>query len=410
MGGCGGAGTVPGNGRPPGGGPPPVPVRDDWPMYAHDARHTSASVASINGALKVAWRYNPTPLASNTFGFVYGEVASTTAGVYVHYDQHGATVFAGGPSVDGVARSGAGMWSYVEHRDYDEGHWPSIFGSGIVFEDDGEALLDSTTGKVTKGLVSGFDVWGETIPDTTGLYGANIFIADGPNLFVYSVDATNTFHWKALQQTGIKYSSDSDGGILFSNGVLFYAASYSDPTPHASGIYAINSTTGTQSGYAATTPISEMSADATKLYLMESPSNLVARSQSNLSKVWSVSLAGGAFPAPVVANGLVIVSTFSGIEAHDAGTGKVTWTSPVQPAITAQYSEAMCAALGSSTLLVASYDGLHLLSLSNGSEVWHGTVAGAVGTATNPIIVNDPATGPTVYLTDSRGVIALVPG
>jgi outer membrane protein assembly factor BamB len=67
----------------------------------------------------------------------------------------------------------------------------------------------------------------------------------------------------------------------------------------------------------------------------------------------------------------------------------------------------MCAALGSSTLLVTSFDGLHLLNLSTGSEIWHGAVAGAVGSVSNPIIVNNPGSGPTVYVTDSRGVIAL---
>jgi outer membrane protein assembly factor BamB len=97
------------------------------------------------------------------------------------------------------------------------------------------------------------------------------------------------------------------------------------------------------------------------------------------------------------------------VEAHDATSGKVVWTSPVQPALTGQYSTAMCAALGSGTLLVASFDGLHLLNLSSGNEIWHSAVAGAVGTASNPVIVNDPAIGPTVYLTDNRGVIALIP-
>lgn len=407
--GCGGSGAVPGHGLPPGSTPPPAPVRDDWPMYAHDARHTSASAASIPGALKVAWRYDPQPLSGNSFGGMFGEVATSTGGVYVHFSQYGATVFAGGPSVDGVSTSGAKTWDYVEHRDYDEGHWPSIFNGGVVLQDDGEELLDVITGKVIKTLASSFDVWGETIPDTTGLYGANIFIADGPNLFVYAFNSSNVIQWKALQQTGTKYSNDNNGGLLLSNGVLFYAASYSDPVPNASGIYALNASTGVQTGHVATTPVSEMSADATNLYVVEQGSSLVARAQSNLGIVWSVNIASTSTSAPVMADGLVIVQTASGIEAHNAGTGKTTWTSPVSPAFAGGYSSAMCAALVSNTLILTAFDGLHVLNLANGTEIWHGTVSGAMGTAVNPIIVNDPARGATVYVTDNRGVIALVP-
>lgn len=403
---CKGASAIPGAPQP---GKTAVPsVRDDWPMYGHDALHTSASVASISGPLKVAWRYDPQAGATFTFSQAFSTVA-TISGAYVHWFQSAPTILGAGPSVDGVSVAGQRTWTFVEHRDYDEGHWLSIFSGDIVLDDDGEMLLDPASGSIVKTLLSSYDSWGETISDPSGLYGTNTFIADGPNLVVYAFNSSNVVQWKALQQTGTKYSIDSDGGLLLANGILYYAASYSDPVPHASGLYAFTASTGAQIGYVASTPVSEMSADATKLYLVEQPSNLVARSLGTLSKVWSVSLASGAFPAPVIANGLVIVATFSGIEAHDAGTGKVVWTSGVQPAASGQYSTAMCAALGSGTLLVASYDGLHLLNLATGAEIWHGAVTGAIGTATNPVIVNDPARGPTVYLTDGRGVIALIP-
>ncbi|MEO6835073.1 MAG: hypothetical protein ABI231_04095, partial [Candidatus Tumulicola sp.] len=237
-------------------------------MYGHDARHSSASVASIPGSLKVAWRYNPVPLSGNTFGGVFSAIA-TISGVYAHWDQYGTTVFAGGPSVDGLSTSGAHMWTFVEHRDYDEGHWLSLFNNDVVFEDDGEGLLDSSAGTLVKTIVSGFDVWGETIPDASGLYGANTFLADGPDLFVYSLDSSYATRWKALQQKSIKYSMDSAGGLLLSNGVVFYAASYGDPAPFASGIYALDASTGHQNTFVATTPSSEMSADATNIYLFE---------------------------------------------------------------------------------------------------------------------------------------------
>jgi len=406
---CGGAGSVPGGGSHPGQTPPGKPVLDNWVTFAHDAKHTSASAASLTGSLKQAWRYNPVPLSGNTFGSMFCAIA-TTAGVYTHWSQYGTTVFAGGPSYDGLSTSGAHLWTYVEHRDYDEGHWLSIFNNEVVYQDDQQGFLNIGTGAVVsvpgKPWGTGFDLWGETIPDPSGLYAANTFLADGADLFVYSLDSTGAARWRALQQKSTKYSQDSNGGLVLSNGTLFYAANYSDPSPNSSGIYALNSSTGAVITHVATTPVSEMSADANNIYLVELPSNLVARSQSNLQKVWSVNLTAYSFAPPVLANGLVIVSSFNGVEAHDATTGKVVWTSPVRASSSGQYSSSMFAALGSSTLLVTSFDALHLLNLSTGAEIWHGGVAGAA----NPVIVSDPALGVTVYVTDGTGVIALVPG
>jgi len=189
---------------------------------------------------------------------------------------------------------------------------------------------------------------------------------------------------------------------------LFYAANYSDPSPFASGIYALNATSGQQVAYVSTTPLSDMSADATNIYLVEQGSRLVARAQYNLHQVWSVSLSSTSSAAPVIVNGLVIVSTGNGIEAHNASNGSTAWTASVSSVSYPGYT-GMAAAAGSNTLLVASNQSLYLLRLSNGAEIWHGSVAGAVGAVQNPVIVNDPTRGPVVYVTDSRGVIALIP-
>ncbi|MBV8222455.1 MAG: hypothetical protein JO293_03780, partial [Candidatus Eremiobacteraeota bacterium] len=309
---CTGAGTVAGPGRNVGPTVPPAHTLDNWVMYGHDSRHTSASAANVTGTLTQKWRYVPVPLAGNTFGGMSSAIATTT-GVYAHYSQYGATVFAGGPSMDGLSTAGTKQWSYCEHRDYEENHWLSAIGSGVVLQDDGMPLLNISTGVLIKWLSSSYDAWGETIPDASGLYGTNTFIADGPQLFVYQINASNTVAWKALLQTGAKYSSDNDGGLLLSNGTLYYAASYTDPVPNPSGIYALNASTGAKVGYVATTPTSEMSADGNNIYLEEGSNTLVARAQSNLAKVWSVSLPSGSFGAPVIADGMVIVATFNGI-------------------------------------------------------------------------------------------------
>ncbi|MBV8170517.1 MAG: PQQ-binding-like beta-propeller repeat protein [Candidatus Eremiobacteraeota bacterium] len=307
--------------------------------------------------------------------------------------------------MDGLSTTGQHQWSYVEHRDYEEGHWLSVFGSGVVLQDDGEPLDNPSTGALIKWLANSFDSWGETIPDATGLYGANTFLADGADLYVYAYSTSNALLWKALQQKSTKYSSDGDGGLLLVNGTLYYAADYTDPSPNASGIYALNAASGAKIGYVATTPTSEMSADANNIYLIENSSTLVARSQSTLAKLWSVNLTFGSTAAPVIADGMVIVATYNSVAAFDPASGHNIWTTNVQPVYSGQYSTAMCAALVSNTLVVTSFDGVHLLNIANGADTWHGSVAGA----SNPIIVNDPAVGATVYVTDGTGVIALVP-
>lgn len=379
-------------------------------MYGHDSRHTSASQADVNGPFQVLWRYDPQAASGDTFYMTYNAVAITT-GVYVHWFQSGATILSAGPSVDAVSVGGARSWTFVAKKDYDLGHWLSVFNSNVVFQDDEEGFLSSGTGKlVSQGAKSWpytFDMWGETIPDSSGLYGANTFLADGSDLLVYSLDANGAARWVNLKQKSTKYAQDADGSLILSNGILFYAAAYSDASPHPVGIYALNASSGAQVAYVATSPTGEMSADASNIYLVEN-SNLVARSQSDLHQVWSVSAVPASPSAPVLANGLVIIGGGAGIEAHDAATGRVVWTSTVQQDGYGLVT-GMCAALGSNTLVVTANDGVHVLNLANGADLWHGPVAGAQGAVSNPVIVNDPARGATVYVTDNRGVIALAP-
>jgi len=109
-----------------------------------------------------------------------------------------------------------------------------------------------------------------------------------------------------------------------------------------------------------------------------------------------------------IESGGVIIGAGAGVEAHDATTGRVVWTSTVQQDGYGLVT-GMCAALGSNTLVVTANDGVHILNLANGADLWHGAIAGAQGTVSDPVIVNDPARGATVYVTDNRGVIALAP-
>jgi hypothetical protein len=377
-------------------------------MLDHDARHSSASAASISRGLQVAWRYDPQAISGDTFGNVKNAIATLT-GIYVHWQQFGKTVFAGGPSFDGVSPAGQMIWSYCEHKDYDEGHWLSLFGGNVVFNDDGQGFLNAATGAVVttgkKSWSSSYDVWGESIPDSSGLYTANVFHADGADLFVYSLDATGAARWTQNQQTSPKYGADQDGGLVFSNGVLFYAAAYLDASPFANGIYAFDASNGKQIAYAATTPSSDISADSSNIYLVEGTA-LVARSQSDLHRIWSVNLSGAQYAAPVLANGLIIVSPGTGIQAYKSTSGGLAWKSSIGAYAPPGYTN-LAAATGSGTLVVTSGQTIYLLNMENGKQIWSGKVAGAQGVVSNPVIVSEPAHGATVYVTDNRGVIAL---
>jgi hypothetical protein len=67
----------------------------------------------------------------------------------------------------------------------------------------------------------------------------------------------------------------------------------------------------------------------------------------------------------------------------------------------------MVAALSSRTLIITAPDGFHIVSLFTGQDLWHGTVSGISTQVGNPIIVNDPVKGATLYVNDYQGLYAL---
>ena len=73
--------------------------------------------------------------------------------------------------------------------------------------------------------------------------------------------------------------------------------------PFASGVFAFNASTGAKQAYHASMPYGRMSANASRVYLIENLNTLVALSQTDLHVVWSATIAGPGEQAPVVANG-----------------------------------------------------------------------------------------------------------
>jgi hypothetical protein len=408
------------------------PALDNWITYGHDGHRTSASKASIKGPLKLAWHYVPPGATGHTLESVEYPLGTTTE-VFVRSTLSINIGYGATPSVDEVSPSGQHVWTYFSGADADFGDWGSILGTRLIINDDGLRYVDFTTGKSVHG--GGVDQWGETLTDSTGLYLANGAQIDGPGVYVGALDTAGKLLWSANKFATCRGSAAATaGGLALNNGVLFYAPTYNKGTdttklPYASGVYAFNATTGAQVAFQATTPYSRMSADNSHVYLVENQYQLVARNQSNLKTAWSATLTSASEQAPVLADGLVIIATSTGVEAYSPSSGAPVWKSAALTGADAHWSNTyqggncgdiiipvsygptttMAAALASKTLVVVASDGFHILSLSDGTDLWHGAVTGVPTDVGDPIIVNDPSAGPTIYVVDYSGMYAVRP-
>jgi hypothetical protein len=405
------------------------PITDEWTTYGHDAHRTSAAWASLSGPLKLAWHYVPTGAPSHGVAQVLYPLGRTDlvvlrAELITNYG-YGLT-----PGADRVSTSGQHVWTYMMGTDADFGDWGSLIGNYLVFNDDGVRYVNLATGASVHG--GGVDSWGETLSDTSGLYLESDAQIDGPGVYVGAYDTTAKSLWQSNKFATCRGSSAAvAGGLALNNGQLFYAPYYQKGTdstklPYASGVYAFNAKTGAQIAFHASTPYSRISADNANVYLVENQNALVARAQSDLHTVWSIPVTSPGEQAPVLADGLVIIATTAGVEAHAPASGALVWSQAI-PNVDAHYSETyqggscgtiqipvagfssatMAAALSSRTLIVTAPDGFHVISLVNGADLWHGTPSGTSNQVGNPIIVNDPTKGATLYVTDYSGLYAL---
>jgi hypothetical protein len=405
------------------------PITDNWTTYGHDGHRTSAAWASLVGPLKLAWHYVPTGTSGDAVAQVLYPLARTDLVVlrselFIGYG-YGLT-----PSADRVSTSGQHVWTYVMGTDADFGDWSAILGNYVVFNDDGVRYVNLATG--VSGHGGGVDSWGEVLSDSSTLYLESDAQIDGPGVYVGAYDTTAKSLWQANKFATCRGSSAAvAGGLALNNGLLFYAPYYQKGTdttklPYVSGVYAFNAKTGAQTAFHATTPYSRMSADNANVYLIENQNSIVARAQSDLHTVWSLPVSNPGEQAPVLADGLVIIATAAGVEAHAPSTGAVVWSASIPNAaahwsetyqsggcglieipVAGQSSATLAVALSSRTLIVTAPDGFHILSLATGADLWHGTPTGVSNQVGNPIIVNDPVKGATLYVTDYSGLYAL---
>ena len=412
--------SAPADGTPVNTAPPPCGT-DGWTTYAHDARRTSATDACVPGALTTVFRYAPTPASGKTLKRVFNVIAQTD-GAFVQWSQSNAS-YLGTTSLDRISLDGTMKWNWDSGTDTNLGHWPILAYGQVIVNDDGVYFVDPATGKA--GPNTGVDWWGEMATDGTRLYLANRAHIDGPGLLVSALDKDGKVIWKANEYGVCRIDAvDLGDGVAIDSGKLFYAPMYMGGTgvtiPFQSGLDALDPAKGTVMWSQVGKPSSMISAGSGMVYLVEDGKQLVARSQSDGAVKWSHPLTSPGAQAPALASGMVLVGTSAGVTAVDAATGTEKWQAAVSgagaPATSISVSggcagtapegfgggTAIAVALGSATVVVTGYDGVHVLELATGKELWKGVPAKAVGTVKNPVLV-----GGRLYVVDSGGVLAL---
>jgi hypothetical protein len=407
-------------------------VRDDWTTYGHDVRRTSASLGSVTGPLSLAWSYVPQGTTGHALSNVVSAIG-TVDGIFVRTSLQAHFGYGVSPAIDRVSPTGQHVWTFNVGSDADFGDWASLMGNRVIINSDGTRFIDQTSGLSKHS--NGVDTWGEILSDSNTLYYANDVQIDGPGVYAAAYDTAFKARWIANKfQSCRGLAAAMAGGLALSNGVLFYAPSYNvglttTVLPFASGVFAFNAATGARQAYHASTPFSRMSADDSRVYLIENQHTLVALAQSDLHVAWSATIANPGEQAPVLANGLVIVATSTDVEAYDAATGAKSWSSTTLSGVATHWyagmqggtcgyvqiptaygpTSSIAAALGSRTLVVTASDGIHILALATGVDLWQGRPAGVPGAVGNPVIVNDPARGAIVYVEDYGKLYALAP-
>jgi len=391
-------------------------VRDDWTTYNHDGNRSGASQASVKGPLTKLWSYTPAaPSGTRPFQYVLDALPTADA-VFLQWSAQCVLGpgYTGATEVDRVTTAGQRAWTHDGGYDTNIGQWGSVFGQVFVFQDDGIGYLDVNTGH--QNFFSGVDRWGETLASGSVLYVDHRWHVDGPGPFVARMNSAGTKVWTALsygKKRGDGY--DDVAGIALNGSTLFVAGDYWADTsivnPPKPGVYALQGATGTQLAYVSTKPTSKISADGANVYLIENSNTLVARAQSDLHVVWHVAVTNPGQQAPVIANRAIIISTNAGVESHDAATGALIWRKSLS-GVESYFngipgpSTTLAAALGSGTLVAtSSTDGIHILKLSDGTELSHLALT-YPNTVWDPVIVNDPAKGALIYAVTYSQLVA----
>ena len=370
---------------------------DTWPIYAHDARRSSASKGCCKAPLIPAWRWEPASVGPRKSRLFHAVVS--------HDAVYASGIIGESPAVFALGLDAKHRWTFDSHVDITRHVWPAFVLDRVILNDDGLYILDPLNGE--KEVDRGLDAWGDVITDGKNLFAVNTWYIAGPKTYVGALEVGGAPLWKHHEYGQVREDVlDRLGGIALSGDRLFFAPNYT-PSPGA-GLYAY-STAGKPLWSVATLPKSHVAIEGQTLYAFErheggSGDLLVARDSSSGAIRWSINAASPESSAPLVSQGLVLYRERGGdLVAVRRTDGTEAWRSALSPPAQSDvaWATSLAAAEGSGTIVAVDGKQLVVISVSAGTLEWRGAPASAA-TLHSPVIA-----GGRVYVVDGNALSVL---
>ena len=302
--------------------------------------------------------------------------------------------------------SGTVQWTFDSRVDIHRGIWATIGLGAVLLVDDGIYLLDPGTG--ANQYDRGLDCWGQSLSDGFQFVLVNTHHVDGPPVHLGAYDRQGNARWRRYAKgTSFGDVSDDVGATAYHGGIILYAVDYK--FGRHSFVAAVDSSTGNERWARETFPLSAISTDGERAYLVETASRgkeryLRARRMADGDIEWSVPVGGTPVGAPVLAEGFVIVDEEEAITAFGAKDGHRAWSTrhPKRPRDPVANATSVAVAGGSSSVILTEGSGLRLLSLGGGSPLAEVGVVDARELVHSPVIV-----GRRAYVVAGGALVAL---
>ncbi len=373
--------------RCPGGG---------WPIYAHDAQRSGATLGCCRGPVTPLWHFEP-PAKPPRKARLHHAIVSKDA-VYA------SGAIGESPAVFALTLAGKLLWTFDSHVDITRFEWPAYALDRVILNDDGLYILDPRTGETE--VDRGLDSWGQVLDDGRNLFASNTWYVAGPKTYVGALEAGGAPLWKR-HEFGVTKEDVMDrlGGIALAGGHLVFSASYAHSP--GSGVYAHETKDGEAVWSAETVPKSHASVAGETVYSFERPEHaaaesLVARNSETGATRWSVKAETRETAPPVVAAGKLLHRDPGGaLLAVHRGDGTADWSTKLAPpeSTDVRWATSFAVATGSSTAVAVDGQVLVVLSLDDGSLLWRGPPGELKGPFHSPVL----AAG-RLYLVDGTGL------
>ena len=380
-------------------------MRDDWTTYGHDVRRTSASLGSVTGPLSLSWSYVPQGTSGHALSSVVSAIG-TVDGIFVRTSLAAHFGYGVSPAMDRVSPTGQHVWTFNVGSDADFGDWASLMGNRVIINSDGTRFVDQTSGLSVHS--NGVDTWGEILTRLEHallrercadrragrvrrgvrhrIQGAldRQQVPELPRLGVGNGGRPRAQQRRAVLRAGLQRGTAGDNTAVRLRRVRIQRGDGREDRRITRARH-----------------IGRISADDSHVYLIENLHTLVALAQSDLHVVWSATIANPGEQAPVHGErardrrrrlpgsrhttrrrGAKSWSSaaLNGVATHWYGGTQGGNCGYVQIPTAYGATASIAAALGSRTLVVTASDGIHILALATGADLWNGRPAGVSGT------------------------------